>query len=60
MAKITEFFGSVQTEMKKVSWPTREELTGSTWVVMILWIVLSIYIFTADNVLQYIVKQLLL
>ncbi|HNM16254.1 MAG TPA: preprotein translocase subunit SecE [bacterium] len=51
---------SVQTEMKKVSWPTREELMGSTGVVMVLWLILSLYIFTSDNVLQAIVKKLLL
>jgi len=60
MVKITEFFGSVRTEMKKVAWPTKEELIGSTGVVMVVWILLSLYIFASDNVLQYIVKQLLL
>ncbi len=60
MGKIKEFLANVQMEMKKVSWPTRDELIGSTGVVMVLWIILSIYIFTTDNVLQYIVKQFLL
>ena len=60
MNRIKEFFMSVQTEMKKVSWPTREELLGSTGVVMVLWLILSLYIFTSDNVLQAIVKKLLL
>jgi preprotein translocase SecE subunit len=46
--------------MKKVSWPTREELLGSTGVVMVVWILLSLYIFASDNVLQYVVKQFLL
>lgn len=60
MGKITEFFESIKTEMKKVSWPTKDELMGSTGVVMVLWLLLSIYIFTSDNILQYIVKQFLL
>ncbi len=60
MARITEFFSSVQTEMKKVSWPTRDELIGSTGVVMVVWVLLSLYIFASDNILQYVVKQLLL
>lgn len=60
MGKITEFFENIKTEMKKVSWPTKDELMGSTGVVMVLWILLSIYIFTSDNILQYIVKQFLL
>ena len=60
MGKIAEFFENIKTEMKKVSWPTKDELLGSTGVVMVLWILLSIYIFTSDNILQYIVKQFLL
>ncbi len=59
MNKISEFFENMKMEMKKVSWPTRDELLGSTGVVMVLWILLSIYIFTSDYVLQQIVKQLL-
>lgn len=60
MRKIREFFESVRTEMKKVTWPGREELTGSTGVVMVLWLLLSAYIFTSDNILQMIVKYFLL
>ncbi|KAB2881439.1 preprotein translocase subunit SecE [bacterium] len=60
MGKLTEFFENIKTEMKKVSWPTKDELMGSTGVVMVVWILLSIYIFTTDNILQYIVKQFLL
>ena len=59
MSKVTEFFENIKMEMKKVSWPTRDELLGSTGVVMVLWILLSIYIFSSDYVLQQIVKQLL-
>ena len=59
MNKISEFIENIKTEMKKVSWPTRDELLGSTGVVMVLWILLSIYIFSSDYVLQQIVKQLL-
>ncbi|MBL7996502.1 preprotein translocase subunit SecE [bacterium] len=60
MGKLTEFFENIKTEMKKVSWPTKDELMGSTGVVMVVWILLSIYIFTTDNILQFIVKQFLL
>ena len=60
MGKLTEFFENIKLEMKKVSWPTKDELMGSTGVVMVLWILLSIYIFASDNILQYVVKQFLL
>ena len=45
--------------MKKVSWPSKDQLIGSTIIVVILWIMLSIYVFTSDRILQYIVKQFL-
>lgn len=45
--------------MKKVTWPTKDQLIGSTILVVILWIMLSLYVFTTDRVLQYIVKQFL-
>ena len=60
MNRLKEFFENVRTEMKKVSWPTRDELLGSTGVVMVLWLALSLYIFLTDNVLQTIVKKVLL
>ncbi len=55
-----EFYENMKSEMKKVSWPTKDELLGSTGVVVVLWLFLSAYIFLTDNGLQYIVKQILL
>lgn len=49
--KIQDFIQSVQTEMKKVTWPTLEELKGSTWVVVLFSIVLSVFLFIVDFVL---------
>ncbi len=57
--RIKEFLSSVRSEMKKVSWPTKDQLIGSTIIVVIVWILLSLYVFTTDRILQYIVKQFL-
>ncbi len=59
IAKTKEFIMNVRSEMKKVSWPTKDQLIGSTIIVVILWIMLSIYVFTSDRILQYVVKQFL-
>ncbi len=45
--------------MKKVTWPSKDQLIGSTILVVIMWIMLSLYVFSTDRVLQYIVKQFL-
>lgn len=54
--KVKDFFGEVKTETKKVVYPTREELIGSTWVVIITVIVISIFLGIVDLGLSKIVK----
>ncbi len=46
--KIKQFFSEVISEMKKVSWPSRQELIGSTVVVITLVAILSLYIGAVD------------
>ena len=46
--KIKDFFTGVKFEMKKVSWPTFEELKGSTAVVIVFAIMLAVFLFVID------------
>jgi len=46
------FFGEVITEMKKATWPTRQELISSTMVVIVSLVLLSAYIYICDQVLK--------
>ena len=50
--KINMFFQEVRQEMSKVSWPTRQELKGTTIIVMVLTIILSLFIWLSDKVLE--------
>ena len=50
--KISTFLQDVKQEMSKVSWPTREELKGTTIVVIVMTIILSLFIFGVDKILQ--------
>jgi preprotein translocase subunit SecE len=43
--------GEVRAEMQKVTWPTREELIGSTGVVLATMGILSFFIWIADIVM---------
>jgi len=52
--KIINFFQDVRQEMSKVSWPTRDELKGTTMIVIILTVILSLFIFGVDKILQVI------
>ena len=47
----TQFYGDVRGEMKKVSWPGRDEVTGTTVVVIIAVFCFGIYLGVVDYVL---------
>ena len=53
--KIKEFFNEVKIETKKVVYPNREELIGSTWVVIITVMVISVFLGVVDLALAKIV-----
>jgi preprotein translocase subunit SecE len=51
MQKFQNYIKDVIQEMKKVTWPTMEELKGSTMVVIIFAIVMGIFIAAMDMLL---------
>jgi preprotein translocase subunit SecE len=53
VAKVRQFAQEVQLEMKKVTWPSREELRGSTMVVIVMVILVSIFIGVVDRILSF-------
>lgn len=61
MAKIApvEFFKQVRSEAKRVTWPTRQETVASTIAVFVMVVIASVFLFTADQVLSYIVRLVL-
>ncbi len=56
--KLIKFFQEVRQEMKKVTWPTRKEISGSTVVVIITVLIVAIYLGVIDNILQQIMLKL--
>ncbi|MDP2913664.1 MAG: preprotein translocase subunit SecE [Candidatus Omnitrophota bacterium] len=54
--KIGVFFKDIKLEMGKVSWPTKDELIGSTVVVLVSLGILSLFIGVCDLVLSKIVN----
>jgi preprotein translocase subunit SecE len=46
--KVKEFFREVKIELKKVVFPAKDELMGSTWVVIITVIVISLFLGMVD------------
>lgn len=58
-SKITEFLTEVKGELKKVSYPTRDETIGSTSVVVVFCVIMSLYLSMADSILVWLVSQIL-
>lgn len=56
---VREFFSDVQGELKKVSFPTRAETIGSTTVVIVFCIIMSLYLSFVDQVLVWLVGKII-
>lgn len=58
MAKLNPvaYFRQVKGEMKKVTWPTRKETTVSTIAVFIMVTIAAIFLFTADQIIAFLVQ----
>lgn len=54
-----QFLREVKIELKKVTWPSRKQTMGSTVVVIILTIIISIFLGTVDLGLTNVVKLVL-
>ncbi|HCY74702.1 MAG TPA: preprotein translocase subunit SecE [Ignavibacteriales bacterium] len=50
--KIIGFFQDVLKEMKKVTWPTKEELLESTKIVIVVCIVLAVFTYVIDMIIN--------
>ncbi len=50
--KIRTFLSEVKVETRKVSWPSLEELRGSTWVVIVAVLIITVVIAVIDLVLN--------
>ena len=57
--KISQYFNGVQLEMKKVTWLSKQEMLGSTVIVGIFSIFISIFLFVIDFGLSEFVSRLL-
>ncbi len=54
--KIINFFNDVAKEMKKVTWPSKEELKESTAIVIVVCLILAVFTYIIDMSLTWILK----
>ena len=58
MEKVKRFFKEVVAELRKVTWPTRDELIGSTIVTIVVSLVVAIFIGIVDRILAFAVQAI--
>ena len=57
--KVKNFFREVKVEAGKVNYPSKEELIGSTWVVIVTVLVISIFLGMIDMGLGKLVNYII-
>ena len=54
--RVANFFKDIKLEMIKVSWPSKDELIGSTVIVLVSLAILSVFIGVCDIILSKIIN----
>jgi preprotein translocase subunit SecE len=54
--RVMGYLRGVRTEIRRVSWPTRNEVISLTALILLLVVVMTLYIWGVDTVLQAILR----
>jgi preprotein translocase subunit SecE len=57
--KIVRFFRDMKSELKKVIWPTKEQLVKSTITVLLICLAMGIIIWISDAILSRVLRWVL-
>jgi preprotein translocase subunit SecE len=57
-SRISSFTADVKSELKKVTWPSKKEVYGTTIVVIITVFFFGFYLFMVDSMLQVVIGRL--
>lgn len=56
LKNVQQFIEEVQQEMKRVTWPDRDQLRNATFVILVFVIILAIIIGAMDSVFSWLVR----
>jgi preprotein translocase subunit SecE len=59
VTRVTQYLRETGQEMKRVSWPGRDELKESTIVVMVTVSVITVLLFIVDKILNFGIKGII-
>ena len=54
--RLVKFIREVKNEMRRVSWPTRDEVRESTTVVVVIVLILAVFIGIVDRALTFLIS----
>ncbi len=57
--KVSQYFNGVQVELKKVTWLSKQEMLGSTMIVGIFSVLISLFLFVVDFGLSEFISRLI-
>ena len=57
--RIVEFLSEVKSELKKVTFPSRADTIGSTSVVLIFCVIMSLYLSVVDSFLVWLISRVI-
>jgi preprotein translocase subunit SecE len=57
--KIIGFFSDVAKEMRKVTWPKKEELQDSTVIVLVVCLIIGAFVYAVDMLVSGVLRQIL-
>ncbi len=58
-SSVTEFLSDVRGELKKISYPTKAETIGSTTVVLLFCLFMSMYLSLVDSLLVWLISRVI-
>ena len=58
LTRITQFLRDTRAEMRRVSWPTANEVKNTTIITLIAVIFFAIYLFAVDRVWSFLIEHL--
>ena len=59
IADAQKFLREVQIETRKVVWPERKETVQATWMVFVMVIVISLFLYGVDSLLSWLVQKVI-
>jgi preprotein translocase subunit SecE len=59
IAKVRSYLDEVKAELGKVTWPTRKETIATTWVVIVIVLIISVYLCACDLALTKLMRFIL-